>query len=117
MDTILNGHQIALMAALVARVARHEEHKLETTTMFELTRDVIDISKGIFDHETLEALEIKDLGRYGEKIRNVIFTFYDGRRVFIECCPQPEFVPSGDIGPDGPQGGGSGFTEPTRLAA
>ena len=117
MELILTAHNIALLAALVARVSRHEEHKLETTTMVDLTRDVLDISKGIFDHESLEALEIKDLGRYGEKIRNVVFTFESGQRIFIECCDQPEFKPEGDIGPNGPQGGGFGGTEPTRLAA
>lgn len=116
MQLTLNGTQIALMAALVARVCRHEAHKLETTTMFDLTRDLVDLSNGIFG-EDLFAAEIKDLGRYGKKTRTVIFTFQDGEKIFIECCPQPEFVPSGDIGPDGPQGGGSGFTEPTRLAA
>lgn len=118
MELSLNGEQIGLLAALVARIARDETHDLKSTVdKFELTRDTLAIATTIFPTEDLEAFEIKDLGKYGEKRRTAIFTFVTAPRLFIDCGPQPEFKPEGDIGPNGPQGGGAGYTEPTRLAA
>jgi len=94
----MNGGQIALLAAAVARVAKDEHHFYPVDTgLDELTKAI-----------GAEKWSVYHIGKYGEKNRYLRFDFPTGEGFEILAGPQPEIFrptqpsPEDDGGPGTP---------------